>query len=130
MVFGPMPNVKRGRMSAEEIKEVERVICSMKKPTAGKVACKVNRHPATINWYMLRHGYIERKPGRASRPYMRNGKVVNPYTEEHDVRLEALRAEGKVFREIGEILTAEFGIKRSGHSVQVRLVQLTASEGT
>lgn len=128
MVFGPPPTgIKRGRMSIEEKKNVETVINSMRQPTPGKVARRVNRHPATINWYMLTHGHIERKCGHAPRPYCRNGKMIYPYTAEQDARIEQLRTEGKSFREIAETLTIEFGIERSAHSIQVRLVQLTVA---
>lgn len=100
---------------------------SMKKPTPGKIARAINRHPATVNWFMLTRGLIERKARHAPHAYQRNGKTIHPYNAEQDKRLEALRAENKPFREIAEILTAEFGIVRTAHSVQVRLVQLTAS---
>src|SRR4051812_29957069 len=115
---------KRGKMTAEDKAEIERLATTMKKPTPGKIAAMVNRHPGTVNWYMLTRGPITRKPSRAPRAYTRNGKTIHPYTEEHDARIEALRVEGKVYREIGEIVTREFGIERNAHSVQVRIVQL------
>jgi hypothetical protein len=121
------PNVLRGRMSAEEKVELERVIGSMKKPTPGKVARAMNRHPATVAWFMLTRGYIERKPGYALKPYMRNGKTVHPYSPEHDDFILELRNRGISKRTIGEQLTEKFGIYRSQHSVDVRLVQLAAA---
>jgi hypothetical protein len=114
-------------MSADEKAEIERLAAAMKKPTAGKIAAKINRHPATVHWYMLTRGLVTRKPGRASRPYVRNGKTIYPYLPEHDARIESLRAGGNVFREIAEIVTEEFGIERDAHSVQVRIVQLSAA---
>lgn len=127
MVFGPPPPVKRGRISPEEKIEIERVIGSMKKPTAGKVARRVNRHPATINWYMLTKGHIEREPGRAPGPYVRAGKIIYPYAPEHDAFIQELRRAGLSKKIIAARLTAEFGIARSHHSVDVRLVQLAAA---
>lgn len=118
---------KRGKMTAEEKLEIERLAQTMAQPTPGRIAAKLNRHPATVNWYMLRYGLITRRPGRAARPYVRDGKTVYPYSPEHDARIEALRAQGKVFREIGEIVTREFGIERDAHSVQVRITQLSAA---
>lgn len=118
---------KRGKMCAEDKAEIERLAATMKKPTPGKIAAMVDRHPATVNWYMLTRGLITRKPGRAPHAYVRNGKTIHPYTDEHDARIEALRVEGKVYREIGEIVTREFGIERNAHSVQVRIVQLSAA---
>lgn len=119
--------IKRGRMSESDRAEIRRLVDTMEKPTAGKIARKLNRHPATVNWFMLRQGLIERKAGRAPRVYTRNGITIHPYTEEHDARLEELRTSGKVYREIAEILTSEFGIHRTAHSVQVRNTQLAAS---
>jgi len=121
------PNITRGRMTAADKAEIERLATTMARPTAGKIARKINRHPATVNWFMLTHGLIERKPGRAPVSYERNGRTVHPYTEEHDRFMEALRAEGLVYREIAQRVTAEFGIARTLHSVQVRLVQLAAA---
>jgi hypothetical protein len=119
--------IKRGRMTPADHAAIERLAVEMKNPTPGKIARAINRHPATVNWYMLRNGLIERAPGRAAAPYVRNGKVIHPYSEQHDKRLLELRCAGKVFREIGEILTTEFGIFRNAHSVQVRLTQLACA---
>lgn len=121
------PNIKRGKMTAADKAEIERLATTMVKPTAGKIARKINRHPATVNWFMLTRGLIERKAGRAAHPYERNGRTVYPYTAEHDAFIESLRSQGKVFREIGELVTAKFGIERDAHSVQVRMIQLAAS---
>lgn len=121
------PNIIRGRMTPADKVEIERLATTMAKPTAGKIARKINRHPATVNWFMLTHGLVERKPGRAAHSYTRNGRTVHPYTEEHDRFIEALRAQGLVYREIAQRVTAEFGIERNPHSVQVRLVQLAAA---
>ncbi|SDD93511.1 hypothetical protein SAMN05216337_101785 [Bradyrhizobium brasilense] len=118
---------KRGKLAAEEKSEIERLALALAKPTPGRIAAILDRHPATVNWYMLRHGLITRQPGRARRIYVRNGKTVHPYSAEHDRRIESLRAQGKVYREIGEIVTREFGIERDAHSVQVRITQLSAA---
>lgn len=122
-----LPNIKRGRMTLEDKATIERLVDEMKSPTPGKIAAKLNRHPSTVNWYMLTRGLIERTPGRAARSYTRNGITVHPYLEEHDEFISARRAEGKKYREIAELVTAKFGIARNQHSVQVRLVQLAAA---
>lgn len=114
-------------MTAEDKAMIESLAETMQNPTAGKIAARINRHPATVNWYMLTRGLIERKARRAPHTYTRNGKIVHPYAPEHDEFIEQLRAENKPFREIGELVTAKFGIERSGHSVQVRIIQLSAS---
>jgi hypothetical protein len=122
-----LPNISRGRMTSADKAEIERLATTMSKPTPGKIAAKINRHPSTVNWFMLTRGLIERKPGRAPRVYTRNGVTVHPYTEEHDAFLEQLRSEGLKFRAIAERVTEMFGICRNQHSVQVRLVQLAAA---
>lgn len=128
MVFGPPPStIKRGRMTPAEKVELERVIGRMKKPTPGRVAAVVNRHPATINWFMLKRGYISRQPGYAPAPYVRNGKTVHPYTPEHDAFILGLRERGATKKDIAKQLTEKFGVERSHHSVDVRLVQLAAA---
>lgn len=119
--------VKRGRMTTEDKTKIEQLASRMKKPNAGRIAAQINRHPATVNWFMLTRGLIERKPGRARHTYVRNGKTIHPYTEEHDAFILDLRSRGKVFREIGDLVTTKFGIERNAHSVQVRIIQLAAA---
>lgn len=122
-----LPDIRRGRMTADDKAAIVRYAETATKPTPGVIARKIKRHPATVNWFMLTRGLIERKPGRAQHEYVRAGKTVYPYTPEHDEFIEARRTEGKPFREIGELVTAKFGISRTGHSVQVRIIQLSAS---
>lgn len=121
------PDIKRGKMTDEDKIKIEHLALTMKNPTPGKIARAINRHPATVNWHMLTRGLIERVPGRAPHSYTRNGKTIYPYAPEHDTFIEDLRTQGKVFREIGELVTAKFGIERDAHSVQVRIVQLSAA---
>lgn len=122
-----LANIRRGRMTADDKDKIIELAETMKNPKPGVIAARINRHPATVNWFMLTRGLIERKAGHARQAYKRNGKTIYPYSTEQDTRLEQLRVENKPFREIAEILTNEFGFKRTAHSVQVRLVQLTAS---
>lgn len=124
---GKYAQVSRGRMSAEDKAEIERLATTMAKPSVGKIAAKVNRHPATVNWFMLTRGLIERKPGRAPHSYVRNGRTVHPYSEDHDAFIEARRSEGLSFKDVAARVTEKFGIPRNEHSVQVRLVQLAAA---
>lgn len=122
-----LPNIIRGRMTEADKLEIERLATTMSKPTAGKIAHRINRHPATVKWFMLTRGLVDRKPGRAPHAYVRNGKTIHPYTEEHDAFIEAKRVDGLPFKVIAAELTEAFGLHRTGHSVQVRLVQLTAT---
>ncbi len=118
---------KRGKLSIEEKSEIERLHAEMKDPKPGKIAERLNRLPSTINWYMLTHGMIERPPRRVLTPCIRNGKTIHPYTREEDVFIERLRAQGKMFREIGNLTTKKFGIARDQMSVRGRLIRLAAS---
>jgi len=111
-------------MSPDDHKEIERLAATMAKPSPGAIAQRINRHPATVNWYMLTHGLVERRVGRAPRPYERNGKTVYPYAIEHDKFILAMRVQNKGPTEIAKLVTEQFGIKRSLHSVQIRLIQL------
>jgi hypothetical protein len=123
------PNLIRGKMSVAECAEIERLASVMRKPTPGKIARAINRHPATVKWYMLTHGLIEQKPARCPRIYFRGGRAIHPYSEEHDRRLLELRSThpDAPLRVIGELITAEFGIERNSHSVAVRLTLLAAA---
>jgi len=119
--------IVRGRMTPADKATIEQLAASMLRPTPGKIAAKINRHPATVAWFMLTRGLVERKPGRATRTYQRNGVTVHPYTEEHDAFIQDLRKQGLGYRQIALQLTARFGIHRNGTSVNVRLVQLAAA---
>ncbi len=118
---------KHGRMSIEEKAEIDRLCVEMKDPTPGKIAEQMNRLPSTVTFYMLTHGLIERTPGHARKPYVRKGKIIHPYSTEQDIFIEGLRKQGKTFQDIGELVTKEFGIVRSGGSVQLRIAQLAAA---
>ncbi len=115
-------------MSAEEIAEIERLASVLRDPKPGPIAARLNRHPATISWYMLTHGLLTRPVRYMSRGYVRNGAEAHPWTPDQDRRLTELRVAGKNYREIGEILTVEFGVPRNAHKVQVRAVMLAATD--
>lgn len=127
MVSKRLPNIARGRMTEADKDEIVRLAETMKKPTPGKIASAINRHPATVNWFMLTRGLVERKAGHAPSPYTRNGKTIYPYSDEQDAFIQQLRIEQLSFKEIASRVTETFGIYRNHHSVQVRLVQLAAA---
>ena len=119
----------RGLSDADR-QEIERLCSVMSKPTPGKIARRLGRDVGTVAWFMIRQGLIERKisyAGPAS--YVQGGKTVFRYTEAHDLRLVELSRAGKRPREIATIITAQFGIARTAHSVDVRLTMLAAYEG-
>jgi hypothetical protein len=127
-----LPSIKRGRISREEKAEIERLASTLKKPTAGAIARRLNRHPATVAWFMIRQGLIERtvRCSGARRVGRRaNGSPIHYYTADQDCRLVELRTQGLPYRRIAEIMTREFGVPRNLHSVQVRNIMLAAYEG-
>lgn len=126
-----LAGIKRGRMTAEEKAEIERLTVTLKSPKPGSIARHLNRHPATVKWYMLRHGLLTQPPRTIPRPYTtRSGVTRYPWSPEQDRRLDELLCAGKNYREAGEVLTAEFGVPRNTHNCQVRAVMLAASDET
>lgn len=123
----PPPGIKRGPMSEAEHAEIERIAASLKRPTPGAIARRVNRHIGTVTWYMITHGLVERtlKYGRTE-PYERGGRKIYPFCAAQDARLLELRTAGKLSGEIARLMTAEFGRPRNAHSVLVRLTMLAA----
>lgn len=120
-------NIKRGRMTAAEKVEIERLVATLKKPSPTAIARRLSRHPATVKWHMLRNGLLTLRPGYLKRPYSINGVARVPWSPAQDARLVELRIAGKSYRAIAEILSAEFGIVRKLHSCQVRDVMLAAA---
>lgn len=118
-------------LSDVDRREIERLALAMTKPTPAKIARKIGRHVGTVNWFMIRQGLVDRtisySDGKLS--YMQGGRLVHRYTRQHDERICELRRDGKNARQIAEAVTTEFGIKRSPHSIDVRLTMLGAYEG-
>jgi IS30 family transposase len=123
----PLPNIKRGRLTADEIEVLRTLAEQMRSPTPGKVARIMNRHPATIQWQMICAGLIRRERHYGPRPsYQRRGRTIFHFDAAEDRRLEELRVDGLSVAAIAEKLNAEFGRNRTGHSVDVRLKMLAA----
>jgi hypothetical protein len=127
MSFKPPPGIIRGRMTDAEKKRIDEIAARMRDPKPSPIAHKINRHPATVTWYMLTKGLLVREPGYAPAPYERNGKMIFPYSPEQDAMLVELRTKGLSKKLIARSLTEKFGIERNHHSVDVRLVQLAAA---
>ena|SRR5947209_2177372 len=131
-----LPNIIRGPMTEAEKERIEQLARAMKTPKPGPIAVKLNRHPATIKWYMLRHGLIDEPPRFLFRAPIctANGVTRHPWTPEQDKRLEELLVEHEALglksersRAVAEALTKEFGVPRNPHSVRVRAVMLAAA---
>jgi hypothetical protein len=128
--------IVRGHLTAEEKKQIHHFAEIWKNPIPGRIARRLKRHPATIAWYMIRHGLIQRTVKYHTRLTMRgrNGATRHAWTPAQDQRLLQLRREGRgprprPYRAIGEILTREFGVPRNAHNCQVRAVMLAAYDG-
>lgn len=125
-----LTGIIRGRLTQAECAEIERLATTLKNPKPGPIARRLNRHPATVNWYMLRHGLVTKPLRTIPRPYVtRRGTTRYPWSPDQDRRLNELLCAGSNYRQAGEVLTAEFGIPRNTHNCQVRAVMLAAAEG-
>lgn len=123
--------IKRGPMTDAERAEIDRLAQTLKNPKPGEVARRLNRHVATVCWYMMNKGYLRRRLIYSNTPpYKRRGRTVYRYTEPEDRRIIALRIEGMDARQIAEIVSSEFGRPRTGHSIDVRLKILAAYENS
>lgn len=94
----------------------------------GRIAREIEKHPATVQWFMYREGLIA-PTGRQFTPYLRNGKLVAPFTREEDAFIQALRVQDYGTTKIAELTSKRFGHTRGVHSVHVRLTMLAAREG-
>jgi IS30 family transposase len=123
-----LTGIKRGRMTAAEKAAIERLATTLKTPTPGVIARRLNRHPSTVAWFMIRAGLIERtvKYGNRRVGTRQDGVKIHPYTPEQDRRIIELRTANKSYRVIAEIVTREFGVPRKLHSIQVRNIMLAA----
>ena len=121
-------------MTEAEKAEIDRLAETLRNPSPGRIALRLNRHSSTVTWYMLTRGLLQRAPRRASGPYERRGKMVYPYSPEQDARLTELLSAPADYRSaharyiaVAAQMTEEFGILRDHHSVKVRAVQLAAA---
>jgi IS30 family transposase len=121
------PGIKRGRMSAEEKAEIERLATTLKDPRPGPIARRLNRDHGTIYWHLITRGLIEIKLRYGGSAYRRGDRTVRRFTREEDRRLLELRTQGNGFVEIARILAAEFGTERNHHCVRVRCIMLAAA---
>lgn len=121
-------SIKRGRLSDAELAEIVRLATTMTNPTPASIARKLNRHPSTVSWQLIKAGLRGRPRAQGGRglSYVRNGRRVHRFDDAEDRRLEALRESGMGFTGIAQKLNAEFGRNRTAHAVHVRLTMLAA----
>lgn len=125
------PDVIRGRLTDAEKERIEALVFEHgdNPPRLRDIAKKLNRHPATVTWFMLTNGLLTRKPRTIAAPYVgRDGITRYPWSDEQDAVLLELRTAGLKPVEIAPRLAQRFGIPRNEHSCRVRLVMLAATE--
>jgi hypothetical protein len=94
---------------------------------ANRIARDLQKHPATVQWYMYRAGLAAPQYGN-QKPYMRGDRLVVPFSPEEDAFIEQLRVEGVPTRQIAVRTKQKFGNDRSFHTIECRLVMLAARE--
>lgn len=114
--------VKPGGLSEEDHARIVALAEKGMKP--GVIARKLEKHPATVRWFLYRHGLV--KPTRRhSMPVDRpNGSGRKAYGPEEDRFILELREAGADLRRIAERATEAFGHPRSRHGIEVRLIML------
>jgi hypothetical protein len=123
MASATTANVKRGRLAAEERAQIEAL--AARKLTAGQIARRLNRIPATINNAMYSMGLKAPSNRPALAAFTRkSGSVVVGFTPDEDTMLETMRVDGRFAREIAEECLARFGRKRSPATINTRLRML------
>lgn len=119
------PGIKRGRLSADEEKQIE--LLAERGSSSGQIALRLNRHPATINFAMHRMGL--REPVTRSFAYSRGGRAVKNFSADEDAFIEALRCQRFTYQKIARIAAIRFGHRRSAATIGVRLKMLGNKEG-
>lgn len=116
----------RGRMSEAEKAELLRLTEAGMKP--GLVAKKLNRHHATINFALACMG-LRAGPKRLRKDsYVRNGRLIVPFTQEEDEMIEQRRCEDWTYQQIADACWCLFGVRRSAATVGIRLKMLACEE--
>ena len=118
------PDIKRGRMTfAEESKLLTYAERGLK---AGQIALRLNRHPATVNYAMIRLGV--REPVMRAFEYMRAGHLVKSFSSAEDAYVLELRMQGLSTPRIAQLVTERFGHPRTAATINTRLTMLSNVE--
>lgn len=113
--------LRRGRLSPHEREQIEAL--ALKKLTAGQIALRLNRIPATINFAMHSMG-LKVPTDRQFSFTRKNGSEVHSFSQAEDAMISEMRAAGAVCREIADAIMARFGLRRSPQTVGIRLKML------
>ena len=120
--------MRQGRVLTSAVRgQIEHLVETMQKPTAGKIARRLGLKHGTVYWFMLSRGLLEKKPpSYRQTAYVRNGVTVNPYSPEQDSFILSMCAHGATYDAIARAAIARFGIPRTAHSIHNRIVMLEA----
>lgn len=94
---------------------------------SSRIAREIEKHPATVQWFMYRSGLKAPAYGRTKSSF-RNGREVKPFSPEEDAFITALRLQNYGPKKIADLATNRFGHPRSNHTIACRLVMLAARE--
>ncbi len=95
----------------------------------GPIARRLEKHPATVRWFMYRNGLVQPSTRPGAMPTDRpNSAGRKGYTPAEDAFITGLRVEGVELGEIARRATDQFGHPRSRHGVEVRLTMLAARD--
>lgn len=124
--------VRPGGLAPEDKERIRRLADDLEekgKPvTAGPIARKIEKHPGTVWWFLIREGYIA--PARAAPDEVPtvDARGRKKFSAAEDQFLLDRRAEGVSITEIARLFGQRFEHKRTRHSLDVRLTMLAASE--
>lgn len=120
--------VRPGGLSKEDHKMI--LALAERGWNGNRIAQKIEKHPATVAWFMYGRGLKTRTRQTTPRkPYRRaDGVLVSPFTPDEDLFIETLRIQNFTFAEIAQLANKRFGTRRPHNSIQMRLVMLAGGE--
>lgn len=116
---------RRLRLSQDQIDRIA-VLREEKGLSYSAISREVGCTRSAANFICRRDGVYHPSlpPGNAPRvDYIRNGRAVRRYSSDEDLQIEAMRADGRTYGEIGRALS------RHPTSVRLRLMTLAWREG-
>lgn len=117
----------RGGLTDEDRDRIDELVAQGKKATT--IAREIQRHPATVHWYMYTQGHVTPTyDPKRPKSYVRNGRTVHFFSPEEDALIQSLRKQNYTLRRIAEAATERFHTQRSAHAIKVRLMMLAARE--
>lgn len=117
----------RGRLTDSDRDQIDAL--ATRGLTAGRIAQKLKRHPATVLWYMYSSGLKAPRPAPDKQvSYVRNGRTIHRFTAEEDAFIQALRIQDFSLHKIAELASKRYGTARTHHTIRCRLTMLASRE--